>query len=127
MIQTETIDISYVQKVLKVCPNYDSIVNYSYEYGDEVSCKLIDWYRELVFKTDTSNNKDLQMISFIDKCLNMYITDRRYKKGLIRIIKVDEINLNNDNLIKTLIMKIISYTNNYEKKKILEITSCKWL
>ena len=28
MIQTQTIDIEYVQKVLKYCPNFDSIVNY---------------------------------------------------------------------------------------------------
>ena len=28
MVKTQTIDIEYVQKVLKYCPNFDSIVNY---------------------------------------------------------------------------------------------------
>lgn len=127
MIQTQTIDIEYVQKVLKYCPNFDSIVNYDYEYGDVLSSKLIDWYRDLVFSTDGNNEKQLTIISFIDKSLSMYVKDRRYKKGLSGILTVDDISLNNQNLIKELIKKIVVFTNNYEKKKVLEISSPKWL
>lgn len=127
MLKTQTINIEYVQKVLKYCPNFDSIVNYDYEYGDVLSSKLIDWYRELVFSTDGNNEKQLAIISFIDKSLNMYVKERRYKKGLSKIITVDEISLNNQNLIKELIKKIVSFTNNYEKKKVLEISSSKWI
>ena len=32
-----------------------------------------------------------------------------------------------ENLIKELIKKIVLFTNNYEKKKVLEISSSKWL
>ncbi len=127
MLKTQTINIEYVKKVLKYCPNFDSIVNYDYEYGDVLSSKLIDWYRELVFSTDGNNEKQLAIISFIDKSLNMYVKERRYKKGLSKIITVDEISLNNQNLIKELIKKIVSFTNNYEKKKVLEISSSKWI
>ena len=127
MLKTQTINIEYVKKVLKYCPNFDSIVNYDYEYGDVLSSKLIDWYRELVFSTDGNNEKQLAIISFIDKSLNMYVKERRYKKGLSKIITVDEISLNNQNLIKELIKKIVSFSNNYEKKKVLEISSSKWI
>ena len=127
MLKTQTINIEYVKKVLKYCPNFDSIVNYDYEYGDVLSSKLIDWYRELVFSTDGNNEKQLAIISFIDKSLNMYVKERRYKKGLSKIITIDEISLNNQNLIKELIKKIVSFTNNYEKKKVLEISSSKWI
>lgn len=127
MLKTQTINIEYVKKVLKYCPNFDSIVNYDYEYGDVLSSKLIDWYRELVFSTDGNNENQLAIISFIDKSLNMYVKERRYKKGLSKIITVDEISLNNQNLIKELIKKIVSFTNNYEKKKVLEISSSKWI
>lgn len=127
MLKTQTVNIEYVKKVLKYCPNFDSIVNYDYEYGDVLSSKLIDWYRELVFSTDGNNEKQLAIISFIDKSLNMYVKERRYKKGLSKIITVDEISLNNQNLIKELIKKIVSFTNNYEKKKVLEISSSKWI
>ena len=127
MIQTQTIDIEYVQKVLKYCPNFDRIVNYDYEYGDVLSSKLIDWYRDLVFSTDGNNEKQLTIISFIDKSLSMYVKDRRYKKGLSKILTVEDISLNNQSLIKELIKKIVLFTNNYEKKRILEISSSKWI
>ena len=127
MIQTQTINIEYVQKVLKYCPNFDSIVNYDYEYGDTLSSMLIDWYRELVFSADGNNEKQLTIISFIDKSLSMYVKDRRYKRGLSKVLTVNDISLNNKGLIKELIKKIVLFTNNYEKKKILEITNPKWL
>ena len=127
MVKTQTIDIEYVQKVLKYCPNFDSIVNYEYEYGDVLSSKLIDWYRDLVFSTDGNNEKQLTIISFIDKSLSMYVKDRRYKKGLSKILTVEDISLNNKSLIKELIKKIVLFTNNYEKKRVLEISSSKWL
>lgn len=127
MVKTQTIDIEYVQKVLKYCPNFDSIVNYDYEYGDTLSSKLIDWYRDLVFSTDGNNEKQLTIISFIDKSLSMYVKDRRYKKGLSKILNVEDISLNNQSLIKELIKKIVLFTNNYEKKKVLEISSSKWI
>lgn len=127
MVKTQTIDIEYVQKVLKYCPNFDSIVNYDYEYGDVLSSKLIDWYRDLVFSTDGNNEKQLTIISFIDKSLSMYVKDRRYKKGLSKILTVEDISLNNQSLIKELIKKIVLFTNNYEKKRILEISSSKWI
>ncbi len=127
MVKTQTIDIEYVQKVLKYCPNFDSIVNYDYEYGDTLSSKLIDWYQDLVFSTDGNNEKQLTIISFIDKSLSMYVKDRRYKKGLSKILTVEDISLNNQSLIKELIKKIVLFTNNYEKKRVLEISSSKWL
>lgn len=127
MVKTQTIDIEYVQKVLKYCPNFDSIVNYEYEYGDVLSSKLIDWYRDLVFSTDGNNEKQLTIISFIDKSLSMYVKDRRYKKGLSKILTVEDISLNNQSLIKELIKKIVLFTNNYEKKRVLEISNSKWL
>ena len=49
LVHTRTIDVEFVNKILKYCPHYDYIVNYEYEYGDNISSKLIDWYRELIF------------------------------------------------------------------------------
>ena len=49
MIQTQTVDITYVQYVLDRCPNFDYIVNYNFEEGDVLTRKLIDWYKELIF------------------------------------------------------------------------------
>ena len=55
MIQTQTIDIEHVRKVLQNCPHFDKIVNYEYPYGDTLSKKLIEWYRELIFSANGDN------------------------------------------------------------------------
>ena len=34
MIQTQTIDIQHVKRILENCPHYDMIINYEYPYGD---------------------------------------------------------------------------------------------
>ena len=34
LVETKTINLRYVNKILSNCPNYDKIVNYEYEYGD---------------------------------------------------------------------------------------------
>ena len=49
MVETQTIDVEHVQKILNNCPNYDIIVNSEFPFEDTFSDKLVDWYRELVF------------------------------------------------------------------------------
>ena len=65
MIQTQTIDIEHVRKVLQNCPHFDKIVNYEYPYGDTLSKKLIDWYRELIFSANGNNEKQLMLIKIL--------------------------------------------------------------
>ena len=80
MLQTQTIDIWHVQKILENCPNYDKIVNYEYPYGDTLSKKLIDWYRDIIFSANGSNDNQLMLIKAIDKCMYLYIRDNKYKR-----------------------------------------------
>ena len=90
MIQTQTIDIQYVKKILDNCPHYDMIVNYEYPYGDVLSKKLIDWYRELIFSANGNNENQLILIKALDKSLYLYVKDNKYKRGIRKIIGVDE-------------------------------------
>lgn len=127
MLQTQTIDIEHVRIVLNNCPNYDTIINYEYPYGDTLSKKLIDWYRELIFSADGTNENQLMLIRALDKSLYLYVKDNKYKRGLKKIIKDEELSFQNKNVIKDVIKKLIEYTNNYEKKEVLEVTVAKWL
>lgn len=127
MLQTQTIDIEHVRVVLKNCPNYDTIINYEYPYGDTLSKKLIDWYRELIFSADGTNENQLMLIRALDKSLYLYVKDNKYKRGLKKIIKDEELSFQNKSVIKDVIKKLIEYTNNYEKKEVLEVTVAKWL
>jgi len=127
MLKTQTVDIDHVIKVLQSCPNYDRIINYEYKYGDTLSEKLIDWYRELVFSANGKVESQLQIINAIDKSMYLYVSDNKYKKGLRKIITEDEVTLKDKEMIKELLKKLIGYTNQYEKQTILEIDNSKWI
>ena len=99
MIQTQTIDMEHVRKILANCPHFDKIVNYEYPYGDTLSKKLIDWYRELIFSANGDNEKQLMLINSLDRSLYLYIRDNKYKRGLRKIITDEELTFEDKNLI----------------------------
>ena len=127
MIQTQTIDINHVRKILENCPNFDKIVNYEYPYGDVLSKKLIDWYRELIFSANGNNESQLMVINALDKSLYLYVKDNKYKRGIRKIVSVDELSFENKEVIKEVIKRIIEFTNNYEKKELRDFSIGRWL
>ncbi len=127
MIQTQTIDIGHVKKVLENCPNFDMIVHYEYPYGDMLSKKLIDWYRDLIFSANGNNENQLMLIRALDRSLYLYVRDNKYKRGLRKVITVDDLALDNRELIKDAIKKLIEFTSNYEKKEVREVSVSRWL
>ena len=127
MIQTQTIDITHVKKILECCPNYDKIINYEYPYGDVLSKKIIDWYRELIFSANGNNEDQLMLIKALDKSLYLYVRDNRYKRELRKVLTVDDFTLENKSIIKESIKKLLEFTSNYEKKEVREVSTSKWL
>ena len=127
MIQTQTIDIGHVKKVLDNCPNFEKIIHYEYPYGDVLSKKLIDWYRELIFSANGNNENQLLLIRALDRSFYLYVRDNKYKRGLRKIITTDELTFENKELIKDVIKRIIEFTSNYEKKEVREVSVSKWL
>ena len=127
MIQTQTIDIQHVKRILENCPHYDMIINYEYPSGDILSKKLIDWYRELIFSANGNNENQLMLIKSLDKSLYLYVKDNKYKRGIRKIISVDELTFDDKNIIKEVIKKLIEFTSNYEKKEVREVNIAKWL
>lgn len=121
------IDIVNVKKILNICPHYDDIINYEFDYDDEITIDLIDWYKELIFSCDGDDDNETKIIGMIDNSMYMYVNDYKYRKGLCKIISVKDIDLNSDKSIRRLIKKILDYTNGYESNKILNVTSSRWL
>ncbi len=120
MIDTLTIDVTNVKKILNCCPYYDDIINSDILYEDEISVDIIDWYRDLIFSCNGDNEEDIKKVRDIDRCMYLYVNDNKYRKGLNKIINLS---LSDDNIIKL----ILKYTCNYEEHEILYITSTKWL
>lgn len=127
LVYTQTIDVSFVNKILKHCPNYDYIVNYEYEYGDVLSKKLIEWYRELIFAVNGEDERQLKIVESLDKGLYLYVKDNKYKKEFSKHLSIEDIDLENKRSIKDLIKKIIVFTSKYEQRQVLEITSSRWI
>ena len=127
MIQTQTVDINYVKKILSNSPHYYQIIKYEYPYGDILSKKLIDWYRDLIFSANKDSKDQLALVNILDQCLYLYVSENKYKRGFRKIITVDELNFENRSIIKEVIKKIIIYTDNYQKREVRELDVSKWL
>ena len=121
------IDVINVRKILKICPHYDEIINFDFEYDDELSIDLIDWYKDLIFSCDGNDENETKIIKMIDNSMYIYVNDYKYRKGLSKIISSKDIDLNCERSIKKLIKKIIDYTSKYEKFEILNVSSSRWI
>lgn len=118
-----SLEASRAKRILSFCPYYDDIINYDIRYDDEFSFDLIDWYKDLVFSCDM----DMEVIKVIDKCMYLYINSYEYRKGLMRIVNIGDIDMNSDKRKRRLIKKIINYTDRYEEDIILNIRVNKWI
>ena len=127
MIQTQTIDIGHVKKVLENCPHYEMIIHYEYPYGDVLSKKLIDWYRDLIFTANGNNEKELLLVRALDHSLYLYVRDNKYKRGLRKIITTNELTFENKEVLKNVIKRLIEFTSSYENKEVREVSVSKWL
>lgn len=121
------IDVVNVKKILETCPHYDEIINFDFDYNDEITIDLIDWYKDLIFSCNGNDEKETEIIKMIDNSMYMYVNDYKYRKGLSKIISCKDIDLNNEKSIKRLIKKILDYTSKYETTKILNVSSSRWL
>ena len=127
MLQTQTIDINHVQKVLENCPHFEMIIHYQYPYGDVLSKKLIDWYRELIFSANGNDENQLLLIRALDRSLYLYVRDNKYKRELRKIVTADELTFENKELIKNVIKRLIEFTSSYENNEVREVSVSKWL
>lgn len=121
------IDVVNVKKILETCPHYDEIINYEFDYNDEITIDLIDWYKDLIFSCDGNDENETKIIKMIDNSMYKYVNDYKYRKGLSKIISPRDIDLNSNKSIKKLIKKILDYTNKYENIEILNVVSSRWI
>lgn len=121
------IDVINVKKILQTCPHYDEVIEFEFDYNDEITIDLIDWYKDLIFSCDADDKNETEIIKMIDNSMYMYVNDHKYRNGLKRIISVSDIDLNSEKKIRKLIKKILDYTNKYENIEILNVKSSRWI
>lgn len=121
------VDTINAKKILEKCPHYDEIINFDFDYDDEITIDLIDWYKDLIFSCDSNNENEIKIIKMIDNSMYIYVNDHKYRKGLSKIISPKDIDLNSEKSIQRLIKKILDYTSRYETTEILNVTSSRWI
>ena len=121
------IDVINVKKILQTCPHYDEVIEFEFDYNDEITIDLIDWYKDLIFSCDADDKNETEIIKMIDNSMYMYVNDHKYRNGLKKIISVNDIDLNSEKKIRKLIKKILDYTNKYENIEILNVKSSRWI
>lgn len=116
-------DNVYVKDVFRYCPHYDEIVKFNYNYDDNLTDKIINWYRNIVFSFDNSDISSLNLLLKIDSSVYFYITNRIFRK------KIKEELSNNLNMLenKQFANFIINYVSDYQNREILEYENSKWL
>ena len=77
--------------------------------------------------TIAQKNIKLLLIKTLDRSLYLYVRDNKYKRGLRKIIRLEELTFEDKNIIKEVIKKLIEFTNSYEKKEIREVSTARWL
>ena len=71
--------------------------------------------------------KQLKIISAMDRAMYLYVKENKYKKGLKKVLSENDISIDSQISIANAIKKILMFTNSYEKQEILEISSSMWL
>ena len=127
MIGIHIVDITNIKNILKNCPYYDEIIDYEFDYSDEITIDLINWYKDFVFMCNINNDEERKLLSKVDKSIYMYTKDHKYRKGLKNIILNSKLCLSGTTNNKKITRKILAFTNKYEYFEVLNINQSKWL
>ncbi len=115
------------KEVIKLCPNYYSIVNTPIEETDRMSEKLIKIYEEYVFSVDLRKQDEAKKISRFDKILNEYFNDFRFKKELATKLKNVKVKSTIENVTEFVVNNIIEIFDEYLENYTRNIYIPRWI
>lgn len=104
------------KNILKYCPNYYNIVNYSFNEDDTISDKIINIYKNYIFSVNVDNIYDVKKIEELDRVISNYISDYIFRNELqaeivqVRVKKDNNILDNIVNIILNIFNKYVEYT-----------------
>jgi hypothetical protein len=114
------------KEVLKYCPNYYNIVNFSFNDDDLISDKLISIYKNYIFSIDVHNEEDLNTAIELDKVLSNYLKDYVFRSTLQKEIVTVKVKRDN-NVLKNIVNIIIRIFTNYEEYTTRKIYISRWI
>ncbi len=113
--------------ILKYCRNFHKIVNFEYYEDDFISEKLINIYRDFIFKVDVKNEDDLKKAVKLDYVVSRYIDDYLFRKNMKTQLLAVRIRKTCDNVLKAIVDSIIHIFVKYQEETTRKIYISKWI
>lgn len=104
--------------IFKDVVNYDKILNFLYEENTIITKLLINSYQEYIFNVKNSRSK-----KNIDKIMGLYIDKGDFYKYVLDNIKIEDVYLPYDKVIK----KLNEVYKKYEIDIYIKIKNTRWL
>ena len=115
------------KEVIKLCPNYYKIVNTPIDETDKVSETLIKIYEDYLFSADLRKKDQINKITRIDKILNEYFNDFRFKKELASKLKNIKVKSKIENIAEFVVNNIIEIFDDYLENYTRNIYIPRWI
>ena len=113
--------------VLKYCPNFDRIINTDFLAGDNLSLRLVEIYKDFIFKADLTNSLEIKKVIDIDKTMSKYIDDYYFRKTLQEELSKVKVKKSAGDIIRTIVDNIINIFKRYEENATRKIYISKWI
>lgn len=125
MIEGDAMDTN--KQILKYCPNFYKILNFTPYEDDKISDKLIKLYQKYIFKIDVNNPDDVESVKQLDHVISKYIDDYLFRKEMQKQILNIRIKKDASDILKEIIKSILKIFDNYEEYTTRVIYISRWI
>ena len=111
---------------LKVCRNYNTIVNCEFLEDDLFSRKLVDFYKTAVNRLGT-DEASLNKMARIDRTMRKYIEDYNFSKKLKNSVDVYSILKSEVDLTDAVLEYAVSFSEKYTDDVDAPVVNTRWI
>ncbi|MBQ6282104.1 MAG: hypothetical protein IJK66_01045 [Bacilli bacterium] len=110
------------------CKNYNIIVNCEFLDDDLFSKKLVDFYKNAINKTSSTDENSLKKLAMYDKVMKKYIDDYAFSKKLRNSVDISSILRSKIDLTDAVLDYAVAFSNKYNDREIDEpIVTTRWI
>ena len=113
--------------ILSYCKNFNRIMNTDFLEGDNISLELVKIYHDFIFRIDLDDEEAVQNAMEIDRIMGKYIDDYSFRKTLQQEMRSIRIKKNVTDVVRAIVLSIISIFKKYELEVTRKIYISKWI
>ncbi len=115
------------KEIISHCENFYDIINFEPLEGDTITSKMINVYKEYIFKDNNLTEDKIEEIINLDKAMKRYIDDYLFRKDMQNCVLSIKINKDASFGLKEFISKIIDFFINYNEYTTRVIYISRWI